>query len=138
MKQYTVYVVDDDSDDLEILDDVFHKSGCAVEVQLLHTVGELMQKLESHPAALPDLIVLDHQAPGTQGGEAISFLRTNSRYDGVALAVYSTHITSTKQSELKQKGVDACFAKGLTMEEVEGHVKVFCEAAGKRKENYPG
>lgn len=137
MKQYTVYVVDDDSDDLEILEGVFQKSGCAEEVQLFHTVEELMQKLEFYPTALPDLIVLDHQAPGTKGGEAIAFLRSNSRYNRIALAVYSTHVTVDMQSGLMKKGVDACFPKGLTMGEIEGHVNAFCEATKKRKIDYP-
>lgn len=137
MKQYKVYVVDDDSDDLDILNEAFQKSGCAEDVQLFHTVEELLKKLTTAPTTLPDLIVLDHQAPGTKGGEAIGLLRSDGRYNRVALAVYSTYVTLKKQAELKQMGADACFAKGVTVEEVQGHVKAFCEATDKRKKDFP-
>ena len=133
MKKHRIYVVDDDDDDLEHVNEVIKTLGCGEEVLLLHSVKELMTVLNRSIAMLPDLIILDHQLPGTGGDEAIRQLRSDSRYDKTALAVYSSHLMPHKENELKQSGVDACFSKGVSMEEITGHVRSFCEAVERRR-----
>lgn len=132
MEKYRVYLVDDDRDDLELLQEAFQESGCAKEVWLLDSMDELFAKLNEEPI-LPDLVVLDNQTPGTNGSEALTLLRSNEKYNEITVAVYSTYVNPFKQKELLQKGADACFAKGYTMDEITKHVKLFCEAVEKRK-----
>ena len=134
MNKYRIYVVDDDADDLEILQEVFEKSGCAKEIELLASMEDLFAKL-NNASVLPDLVVLDNQSPGTLGSEALETLRADEKYKNVTLAVYSTHITPSKEQELLQKGADACFSKGSTVDEIAEHVKRFCEATERRKKN---
>ena len=134
MKKISIYVVDDDDDDLESISDAINALGCADDVYLSHSIPELFAKLNDESFSKPDLIVLDHQTPGTNGGEALQMLRKDPRNDNTAIVVYSTHITAASQEILKQKGADLCLAKGLTMGEIRSHVQAFCTAAEKRKQ----
>lgn len=133
MEKYLVSIVDDDDDDLENLHDAFRMADCAKEISLYHTVKELLEGLKEKALQKPDLIVLDHQAPGMNGAEALRLLRADRAYDKTALGIYSSHITSSKAEELQRMGADLCFAKGLTMQVMRQHAQSFCEAAARRK-----
>ncbi|WP_121357703.1 response regulator [Flavisolibacter nicotianae] len=133
MEKYRVYIVDDDDDDLENLQDAFAMVDCAKEILMYHSVTELLEGLKEKNQPKPDLIVLDHQAPGMKGAEAVQILRADHAYDKTALGIYSSHITAAKAEELQCKGADLCFTKGLTMQGMKQHAQSFCEAAAKRK-----
>jgi CheY-like chemotaxis protein len=74
------------------------------------------------------LIISDHQLPGTGSWEATKQMRSESRFDQIALADYSSHLTAV----MERNCFDACFFKVVTMEEVPGNGKAFCKAAERR------
>lgn len=111
----------------------FMEADCAREILLFHSIRELLKRLDEKVQPEPDLIVLDHQAPGMRGAEALQLLRADHRYDKTALGIYSSHVTPAKAEDLQSMGADLCYPKGLTMLEIKQHALSFCEAASQRK-----
>lgn len=129
MKKYNIFLVDDDMDDLEHLKEVFQQLECTSEISLFECVDDL---LKDQSGTSPDMVVLDHQAPGIKGGDAVAILRKLEKYKNTALFVYSSHMTPQKAAELKALGADICLAKGMSINEIRQHAELFCQVAAER------
>ena len=132
MKKYSIFLVDDDVDDLEHLKEVFQQLQCASEIITFESVEDLLKNTEDNS---PDIVVLDHQAPGIKGGDAVKILRQLEQYKDTALFVYSSHMTPEKAEELKAEGAEICLAKGMSISEIRQHAELFCQAAASRRKD---
>ena len=86
-----ILVIDDDSDDIEILSDAFVQSGfnsfhCVKSAYEAFTFLEECTIEES----LPRLIVIDLYLPAHNGEQFIKTLRHNPRYHKINIVVFST------------------------------------------------
>ena len=129
MKKYRIFLVDDDVDDLEHLKEVFQQLQCTSEVITFESVEDLLANAKDDR---PDMVVLDHQAPGITGGDAVKILRQLDQYKDTALFVYSSHMTTEKAEELKAEGAALCLAKGMSIREIRQHAELFCQVAAER------
>jgi CheY-like chemotaxis protein len=116
---FTILVVDDDEDDLEIIDDAFKEIGYQMEVKKFNNGKALLHYLDSiEPDLYPSLIVLDNTLPELDAIDILSLLKKHPTYKEIPVVVYTTMISASRKEQLLQMGVYACIEKGNTMPEI--------------------
>ena len=100
-----ILIIDDDTDDVEILADAFKSSGVDA-VHYVHTAMQAFIYLEKlkNKAELPKLIVTDMHLPGITGIELVQKIREQK-----ALAYTPIIMLSTSDHP---KDVEACYLRG--------------------------
>src|SRR6476469_3017748 len=87
-----ILIIDDDTDDVEILTDVFKTTGVEA-VHFVYTAMQAFMYLEEvkKNAALPKLIVTDMHLPGITGQEFLEDLKGMEPYKHIHVIVLSSH-----------------------------------------------
>ena len=112
-----ILIIDDDTDDVEILTDAFSQSGVE-SVHYVHSAMEAFIYLEElKPGELPKLIVTDLYLPGITGAEFLQDLKTMQRYKHIHVIVLSTIKTETEIERYKKLGAIDYFQKPSSYEE---------------------
>ena len=89
-KKETILIVDDDSDDREILRDAFTvKHTTNREYVFIETGDRLLEYLELNQE-LPALIMLDLNMPGKDGREALKEIKNDERWRSIPTIVFTT------------------------------------------------
>ena len=89
-KKQTILLVDDDSDDREILRDAFvakHKDNR--EYVFIETGDHLLEYLENN-GELPALVMLDLNMPGKDGREALKQIKGDERWRSIPIIIFTT------------------------------------------------
>ena len=138
--RYTVYLADEDEDDLEMLTTAFSNVDCVADVQCYKTTEGLVWQLNNLPlATLPDLIVMDHHMPPYGEGELVRYIRSQRRMDFIALIIYTTILQESKKSTMLHDGVDGLMIKGNTQQEIAKDIEIFCRiVTDKKRSALPG
>ena len=91
-KKQTILIVDDDSDDREILRDAFmakHKDHR--EYVFIETGDHLLEYLaDGDQEELPSLIMLDLNMPGKDGREALKEIKGSERFRSIPTIIFTT------------------------------------------------
>ena len=105
MAHCKILIIDDDTDDVEILAAAFTQSGVD-GVHYVHSAMEAFMYLEEVPTreALPKLIVTDHYLPGITGPEFLKDLKTMDRYQHIPVVVLSTIKTEAQIEQYRRMG----------------------------------
>jgi CheY-like chemotaxis protein len=113
-----ILIIDDDTDDVEILADAFTRSGVDA-VHYVHTAMQAFMYLEcvEDPGKLPKLIVTDHYLPGITGPEFLKDLKGMERYRHIPVVVLSTIKTEDQIEKYRQMGAEDYLRKPVTYEE---------------------
>lgn len=106
-------VVEDSDEDFEALSRIFHKLGIVNPVQRCENGDSLLRYLEQNdsnqprgkPSALPGLIFLDLNLPGTDGREALQAIKKHPRLKEIPITVLTT--------SANPRDVAACYASGV-------------------------
>jgi CheY-like chemotaxis protein len=134
MKKYRVFVVEDDEEDFEFLQQAFWEVGCTDDIQHYHNADQLLEVLHSRSAdQYPALIVLDHQTPGRNGSDTVNHIRANNDFNKIVVVVYSSTLPASLQDKLLQQGADLCLAKGNSAKDILSHVQMFSELVKKNQ-----
>lgn len=120
-------LADDDADDREIFIRVLDKKA---DVQLVRTVEngrEVIDFLDGLPAPeqLPHLIILDHNMPKMNGTETLGKLKSDERYSGIQVVIYSTYSDNKMKETCEQLGASMVLAKPASMKEYEAIIDKF-------------
>lgn len=118
MNNSKVLIVDDDTDDVEILADAFTQSG----VESVHYVNSAMQAfmyLQSvdEKDNLPKLIVTDLYLPGITGADFLKDLKGMDKYKHIHVIVLSGTKTQEQIEEMKQMGAEDYLIKPSSYKE---------------------
>ncbi|HYH15705.1 MAG TPA: response regulator, partial [Flavisolibacter sp.] len=91
MPKYKILVVDDDSDDREIMNEAFQMQGSSDHL-ILASAAEVFTYLQlvENDEDLPRLIITDLNMPGISGYELLQALKGMQRYKHIDVFVYST------------------------------------------------
>ena len=124
-----VLLADDDADDREIFIRVLGKK---TDVQLVRTVEngrEVIDFLEGLPAPeqLPHLIILDHNMPKMNGTETLGKIKSDQRYSGIQVVIYSTYSDNKMKETCEQLGASMVLAKPASMKEYEAIIDKFLD-----------
>src|SRR5690349_5058701 len=99
--RYSVYLADEDEDDLEMLTTAFSNVDWIAEVQCYKTTEGLLWQLNNLSlATLPDLIVMDTHMPPFGVGELVRYIRSQKRMDFIALVIYTTVLQESKKTSM--------------------------------------
>jgi CheY-like chemotaxis protein len=105
MSPCKILIIDDDSDDVEILAGVFKTEGVDA-VHYVHTAMQAFMYLEEVKkyTELPKLIVTDMHLPGITGQEFVENLKGMVPYDNIHVIVLSSHKSEQQIEKARQLG----------------------------------
>jgi len=90
-KEYIhILLADDDEDDRLFFTDAFNELKISTKVGTFNDGVELMQYLNDPESVLPNILFLDLNMPKKNGIECLREIKSNSRFDAIAIAIYST------------------------------------------------
>ncbi len=126
-KLLRVLIADDDQDDWYFAALAFKEAGLDHQVDFVKDGVELMAYLDTHPDALPDLILLDLNMPKKDGRVALQEMRADPRYEKLNVVIFSTCISD----EDKAFTADATrhVTKPFDFSELVQTIKEVCETA---------
>jgi CheY-like chemotaxis protein len=125
-----VYLVDDDIDDLEIIQEAFVQYEYPGPMATFHNGQALMDKLLADPEAKPHLILLDLHMPLKDGFETLHEIKTHPLIRTIPVIVLTG--SESKEEELKcfQLGCNFFFNKPNSMQEYESIFTVVRKLTG--------
>jgi CheY-like chemotaxis protein len=109
-KKNTILIVDDDTDDREIIRDAFKSSNNNHrEYIFIETGDQLMEYLaDASDVDLPSLILLDLNMPGKDGRETLKDIKASDRYRSIPTIIFTTS-GSQKDKEMSYTLGANCF-----------------------------
>jgi len=110
-KQKKIFVVDDEPDILEFLQELLEQEGYTVAIT---DKAEYVEKL--HDVGLPDLILLDVLLSGKDGREIVKRLKSQEETRHIPVIMFSAHPSAEKTA--RAAGADDFVAKPFEMDEV--------------------
>lgn len=105
MQKEPIYVLlaDDDVDDRLFFKEAFEEIKIRTEVQIVKDGMELMKELTRPDARLPHILFLDLNMPRKTGMECLQEIKADSRFNDIAIAIYST---SASEQDIEQTFVN--------------------------------
>lgn len=90
-KEYIhILLADDDEDDRLFFTDAFSELKISTKVSTFNDGVELMNYLNDPESVLPNILFLDLNMPKKNGIECLHEIKSNPRFDDIAIAIYST------------------------------------------------
>lgn len=117
MADCKILIIDDDTDDVEILVDAFTQ--CGVDgVQYVHSAMQAFIYLqEVEQSCLPKLIVTDHFLPGITGAEFLKDLKGMEKYKHIHVVILSSVKSDKEIERYREMGALDYLAKPITYED---------------------
>lgn len=105
MQKEPIYVLlaDDDVDDRLFFKEAFEEIKIRTEVHIVKDGMELMKELTRPDARLPHILFLDLNMPRKTGMECLQEIKADSRFNDIAIAIYST---SASEQDIEQTFVN--------------------------------
>lgn len=114
----TVFVVDDDEDDLLFLREAVNKLNISVDFYHAGN-GELaLRQLREETVPVPDFIFLDLNMPKLNGRECLPAIKKLPRYANIPIIIYSTSSHQKDIQEIMQYGATHFLTKPTTIGEL--------------------
>jgi FOG: CheY-like receiver len=115
-----ILMVDDDSEDLELMEEAFsNASEGNVTLCQLADGNQVLSYLDGIPdEQLPCLIILDYNMPGMKGSEVLALLCSKERYKPIPKVILSTSNAKLHVEECKRNGAVGYFVKPNNLKEV--------------------
>ncbi len=85
-----IILADDDEDDRSFFKDAFSELKINTKVETFSDGVDLMDYLNSDDAILPNVLFLDLNMPMKTGLECLHEIKSNKKFDDIAIAIYST------------------------------------------------
>jgi CheY-like chemotaxis protein len=127
----TIYLVDDDPDDQELLIYAFHQVTDNYHLKVVSSGRELIHQLSLlDDGELPCLIVLDYNMPGLTGKDILSYLHNSERYRKIPKIIYTTSDRFSDKTESLQIGAQDFITKSASIEGILNSAKKmlgFCD-----------
>ena len=88
--KYSILIVDDDTDDREIIRDAFITHNNEADYIFLENGDALLEYLNQNEDDLPSLILLDLNMPGKDGRETLKEIKSNQTFYLIPTVVFTT------------------------------------------------
>ena len=123
-------VVEDSAEDFTALSRVFRKLGLPNPVVRCEDGDQALTYLQGHgqavgwPAALPALVLLDLNLPGTDGRTVLETLKKDPRLQALPVVVFSTSSSTRDVEHCYQLGANGYLTKPIQYTALEAKLKV--------------
>lgn len=123
-------VVEDSDEDFTALSRVFHKLGLPNPVVRCKDGDQALEYLQGHgqavgwPAALPTLVLLDLNLPGTDGRTVLETLKKDPRLQALPVVVFSTSSSTRDVEHCYRLGANGYLTKPIHYAALEAKIKV--------------
>lgn len=107
----TVVIIDDDSDDLDIMRDALTHVDATMLCMGFVYPDEAIRLLSKELILLPDYIFIDINIPRISGHECLMQLRSMPEFDQVPIIMYSTSMPPNVAEVLTRDGASFAFQK---------------------------
>jgi len=126
MKYKRILLVDDDTDDRQIFEELLHDLDPDTVVDSAENGLEMISLLNStDDDDLPGMIILDQIMPKMTGKESLIFLKENPRYKTIPTIIYSTHKVKDFYRECLALGAEDVVDKPDTMQAYRDMIEQF-------------
>jgi CheY-like chemotaxis protein len=108
-RKHCIVIVDDDSDDREIIRDAFESSVQEQEYVFMENGDRLIEYLQTADEQnKPSLIMLDLNMPGKDGRETLKELKSSQRFQEIPTIVFTTSSSHRDKQNVYELGAN-CF-----------------------------
>ena len=108
----TILIADDDSEDLELIEDAIKSQDPGAALHKLTSGRAVLDYLTSQPDhELPCLIILDYNMPELTGSEVLALIGRENRYSSIPKIILSTSSTPLHIHECMNNGATEYFVK---------------------------
>lgn len=114
-----IIIAEDDTDDAEIMFEIFNKNPNFNKVSLASNGEELLNFLKDKSNQIPDIILTDINMPILDGIEALQQILNNDELKEIPCFVYSTSINPAYKEKCDALGVKAYLIKPYSIKEFE-------------------
>ena len=131
---FSILLVDDDSEDREMIDEAFVEIGNARDIKKFITGKDLLAYLQKlDPALFPTLIVLDNTMPELGAPELLYILKHDEKFRSIPVVVYSSHCSPSETAALKAQGAYECMEKADSVRSILAMAHHLRQLAGVKK-----
>lgn len=120
-----IMLVDDDTDDLEMLSSSFNDIGIRTRSFDSGEKAIYYLQLIADTNDLPALIISDYNMPRINGEEMLENIKSNKNTKDIPVVVYSTGMSRFSKKKLIDLGAIDCFTKADSYQEFTTQVGVF-------------
>ena len=100
-----IFLAEDDEDDRIFFQNFLQNRADIAEMRFADNGIELLDSLRTSPDnELPDFIILDQNMPKMNGTQTLNLLKSDNRYAGIPVMVYSTYANSKLEEDCARKG----------------------------------
>lgn len=137
-----IILADDDEDDRLFFTDAFGELKINTKVNTFNDGVELMDYLNSPDAILPNVLFLDLNMPRKNGIECLDEIKSDDRFNDIAIAIFSTSSSEEHIEETFVRGANIYIKKPsdfTTLKKVLGDVVTInwqYHTSGLNKENF--
>lgn len=115
-----IFITDDDPDDLMLIQDAFEESGQTLVLTLFEGGSSLLAGLTQAAKndALPQLIILDLNMPGTNGKDVIAELKADKTMRHIPIVVLTTSANESDIEDCYDLGASSYIIKPTRYDEL--------------------
>lgn len=110
-ESFTILMVDDDKDDQDLFREALETINGSVNLMTADDGLDALQLLNSSPAKLPGLIILDINMPRMNGIEFLRHIRKPGKFSDIPVVIFSTASVQQFKDESKALGATGFIVK---------------------------
>jgi Response regulators consisting of a CheY-like receiver domain and a winged-helix DNA-binding domain len=119
-----ILVVDDDSNEVQLIGRALRKAGFDSQLQVACTAEEALDYLQGNGKyanreefPIPALVVLDHKMPGSSDWEVLRWVRSQPKFQALVVVIFSGSDDPQNEKKAYELGANAYHIKPQSFEE---------------------
>jgi len=127
-----IVLIEDDTDDVELLQDALDIRNIAYEMLLLKD-GSAAASYCENTVSLPDIIIMDFNLPRVHGREVVNFIRCRKKFSNVPILILSTSSSKEDIAFAYKAGADKYLIKPSTIEAIQQTIDTILDLAARKQ-----
>ena len=129
-QKFSILLIEDDNDDVELLQEAFENNNLEVEMQVIPN-GSLAVEFIQTCSSCPDIIIMDYNLPKVHGREVLLELKKATALKNVPVVILTTSSVKEDMEYAYENGADKFLVKPVTLQEMKDTVSIIADLAKK-------